>query len=62
MDARESVELLELVDPAAIVPVHYEGWTHFKQGRPEAEPVLSASRFADRVHWVDPGEATEFEA
>ncbi len=62
MDARESVDLLELVDPAAIVPVHYEGWTHFKQGRAAAEPVLSASRFADRVHWVDPGEATEFEA
>jgi L-ascorbate metabolism protein UlaG (beta-lactamase superfamily) len=62
MDARESVELLELVDPAAVVPVHYEGWTHFKQGRDAAEPVLSASRFADRVHWIDPGEATEFEA
>jgi L-ascorbate metabolism protein UlaG (beta-lactamase superfamily) len=62
MDARESVDLLELVDPAAVVPVHYEGWTHIKQGRAAAEPVLSASRFADRVHWVDPGEATEFEA
>jgi L-ascorbate metabolism protein UlaG (beta-lactamase superfamily) len=62
MDARESVELLELIDPAAVVPVHYEGWTHFKQGRRAAEPVLSASRFADRVHWIDPGERTEFEA
>ena len=50
------------VDPAVIVPVHYEGWTHFKQGRAAAEPVLSASRFADRVRWIDPGEATEFEA
>jgi L-ascorbate metabolism protein UlaG (beta-lactamase superfamily) len=62
MDARESVELLELVDPAVVVPVHYEGWTHFKQGRAAAEPVLSASPFASRVHWIDPGEATTFEA
>jgi hypothetical protein len=56
------VELLDLLDPTTIVPVHYEGWTHFKEGRDAAEPVLSASRFADRVRWVDPGEATEFVA
>jgi L-ascorbate metabolism protein UlaG (beta-lactamase superfamily) len=62
MDARESVELLELVDPKVVVPVHYEGWTHFKQGRESAEPVLSGSPFAACVRWIDPGEATEFEA
>ena len=42
--------------------VHYEGWSHFKQGREAAEPVLATSPFADRVHWLDPGETTEFEA
>ena len=62
LDAAEAVELLELVDPATVVPVHYEGWTHFKQDRPEAEPVLAASRFADRIRWIDPGQSTEFDA
>jgi L-ascorbate metabolism protein UlaG (beta-lactamase superfamily) len=62
MDASEAVELLELVDPAVVVPVHYEGWTHFKQDRPAAEPVLASSRFADRIRWIDPGQATEFDA
>ena len=50
-----SLDLLDLVKPR-VIPVHYEGWSHFQQGRDAAEPVLSASRFADRVHWVDPGE------
>jgi L-ascorbate metabolism protein UlaG (beta-lactamase superfamily) len=62
MDAKQAAELLELVDPTTVIPVHYEGWTHFKQDRPEAEPVLSASPYADRIHWIDPGESTEFVA
>lgn len=62
LDAAEAVELLELVDPSAVVPVHYEGWTHFKQDRPEAEPILASSRFADRIHWIDPGESTGIDA
>jgi L-ascorbate metabolism protein UlaG (beta-lactamase superfamily) len=62
MDAKQAGELLQLVDPATVIPVHYEGWTHFKQDRPEAEPVLSAGPYADRIHWIDPGESTEFQA
>lgn len=58
MDAREAVELLDLVSPAHVVPVHYEGWSHFKEGRGPAERVLSASAHADRVTWIDPGEST----
>ena len=33
MDARQGAELLDLVKPSAVVPVHYEGWSHFQQGR-----------------------------
>ena len=61
MNAREAGELLEIVEPAAVVPVHYEGWSHFKQGRDEAEPELASTRLADRIHWIDPGESVEFE-
>jgi L-ascorbate metabolism protein UlaG (beta-lactamase superfamily) len=57
MDAREGAELLELVQPANVVPVHYEGWSHFQQGRDSAEQVLTASPYADRIHWLDPGES-----
>jgi L-ascorbate metabolism protein UlaG (beta-lactamase superfamily) len=33
MDAREAVELCRWSAPAPSSPVHYEGWTHFRQGR-----------------------------
>ena len=57
MDAREGAELIELVQPTHVVPVHYEGWSHFQQDRDAAEPIIKASPYADRVSWLDPGEA-----
>lgn len=57
MDAREGRELLDLVKPAHVVPVHYEGWSHFQQDRGPAEKVLATSPYADRITWLDPGEA-----
>lgn len=56
MDGREAAELMSLVGPTSVIPVHYEGWSHFKQDRPKAEPELSA--LGDVVHWIDPGEST----
>ena len=56
MDAREGRALIELVEPAHVVPVHYEGWSHFQQDRGPAEKVLAESPYADRITWLDPGE------
>jgi L-ascorbate metabolism protein UlaG (beta-lactamase superfamily) len=61
MDAREGAQLIDLVKPAHVVPVHYEGWSHFQQDRGPAEVVLGASAYADRITWLDSGEATTFE-
>ncbi|AXT85416.1 MBL fold metallo-hydrolase [Aeromicrobium sp. A1-2] len=61
MDAREGVELLDLVQPSTVIPVHYEGWSHFQQGRSAAEKVLSSSPHADRLRWLDRGESTSIE-
>lgn len=56
MDAKESLKLLDLLGATNVIPVHYEGWTHFKQGRAEAQRVLDASPHAGSVTWLDPGE------
>ncbi len=58
MDAREGAELIGLVKPANVVPVHYEGWSHFQQDRGPAEQVLNTSPYADRITWLDPGQST----
>ena len=33
MTAREAVQLCRRVRPRTAIPVHYEGWTHLRQGR-----------------------------
>ena len=33
MTARDAVELCDLIRPSTAIPIHYEGWKHFKQGR-----------------------------
>jgi L-ascorbate metabolism protein UlaG (beta-lactamase superfamily) len=60
MDGREAAELLALVNPRTVIPVHYEGWSHFKQDRDEAEPQLASSAVGAAVHWLDPGDSATF--
>ena len=33
MTAAEAVELCGLIRPRTAIPIHYEGWKHFRQGR-----------------------------
>lgn len=33
MTARDAVEVCRLLGPRIAIPVHYEGWTHFRHGR-----------------------------
>jgi L-ascorbate metabolism protein UlaG (beta-lactamase superfamily) len=57
LTAREAVELCRLVGPRAIVPIHYEGWKHFREGRTEVERAFAAApELAARVRWVPIGE------
>jgi hypothetical protein len=42
-----------------IIPLHYEGWAHFSEGRAEIERVFAAEGLADRLCWLTPGHATE---
>lgn len=59
MTARDGVELCRTIDPHTIVPVHYEGWSHFTQGREGIERELaSAPDVAERVRWLTIGEPT----
>ncbi|MEZ0357152.1 MBL fold metallo-hydrolase [Mycobacterium sp. SA01] len=55
MTAREGRELTRLMRPRVVVPVHYEGWTHFRE--PEAVARQNLSDLTN-VHWLTPGERT----
>jgi L-ascorbate metabolism protein UlaG (beta-lactamase superfamily) len=61
MTAREAVELTGLLKPKVAIPIHYEGWSHFKQGRAaiEAELAAAPTGVRERFRWVPIGEPAE---
>jgi L-ascorbate metabolism protein UlaG (beta-lactamase superfamily) len=54
MTAAEAVELLGAIGPQAVVPIHYEGWKHFREGRDQAEREFARTGLP--VTWLAPGE------
>ncbi|HKE72006.1 MAG TPA: MBL fold metallo-hydrolase [Acidimicrobiales bacterium] len=64
MTARDAVRLCGRLRPAVAFPVHYEGWSHFVEGRPAIERRLAAAppEVRDAVRWLPIGEPTEVDA
>jgi len=58
LNAAEAVELCEEIRPRTVIPIHYEGWKHFRQGREavEGEFAAASERFQDSVRWLPIGE------
>ena len=56
--ADDAVTLARAWPRATIVPLHYEGWTHFTQGRAEVSAAFAAAGLSDRIRWPIPGERT----
>jgi L-ascorbate metabolism protein UlaG (beta-lactamase superfamily) len=64
MTADEAVELCEQIRPRVVIPVHYEGWKHFREGRDGIERAFAAASADVRANlrWLPIGEAVEIEA
>ncbi|GIE79845.1 MBL fold metallo-hydrolase [Actinoplanes philippinensis] len=54
MTGRDAARLVTLIRPRRVVPVHYEGWSHFHEGRPEIEAAFPPGTLT----WLTPGEPT----
>jgi L-ascorbate metabolism protein UlaG (beta-lactamase superfamily) len=61
MTARDAVELCGLVRPRRAIPIHYEGWKHFQQGRAEIqrEFARASDEIQRSLRWLPLGEPTE---
>jgi L-ascorbate metabolism protein UlaG (beta-lactamase superfamily) len=61
MTARDAVELCRLMRPRIAIPIHYEGWSHFHQGRDAIERELDGAPEDIRrsVRWLPIGEPVE---
>jgi len=60
MNAREGVELCRLAGPHTAIPIHYEGWKHFRQGREpiEREFAKAPADVQRALRWLPIGAAT----
>ncbi|HXE46629.1 MAG TPA: MBL fold metallo-hydrolase [Conexibacter sp.] len=61
MTARDAIELTRLTQPRTAIPIHYEGWKHFREGRDALERELAAApaELRDRFRWLPIGEPVE---
>jgi L-ascorbate metabolism protein UlaG (beta-lactamase superfamily) len=57
MTARDAVELCRLMRPRTVIPIHYEGWAHFREGREAIERELASAPEEVRrsVRWLPLG-------
>ncbi len=59
LTAEGAVEAARCMPEATIVPVHFEGWEHFSEGRADVERAFRAARLDARLRWPIPGETIE---
>ncbi|KAF2738350.1 Metallo-hydrolase/oxidoreductase [Polyplosphaeria fusca] len=56
MDGEQAVRLVEAIGAEVMVPMHFESWGHFTEGRGELEGVFGGRGIGERVVWLRPGE------
>jgi L-ascorbate metabolism protein UlaG (beta-lactamase superfamily) len=63
MTAHEAVELCDLLRPHTAIPIHYEGWEHFREGRDaiERELAVAPEELRRTIRWLQIGTATDID-
>jgi L-ascorbate metabolism protein UlaG (beta-lactamase superfamily) len=56
MTAAEAVAFARISRDSRIVPIHYEGWAHFTEGREVIEQAFADAGMGDRLIWLNAGE------
>jgi L-ascorbate metabolism protein UlaG (beta-lactamase superfamily) len=55
LTSQAAVEAAWLLEASAVVPLHFEGWAHFTQGRASLAAAFERAGLADRLHLPEPG-------
>jgi hypothetical protein len=59
--AEEGVVAARAFSQAAVVPLHFEGWAHFSEGRADIEAAFAKASLANRLHLLTPGVTVTFD-
>jgi L-ascorbate metabolism protein UlaG (beta-lactamase superfamily) len=64
MTAHDAIELCRLIRPHTVIPIHYEGWKHFKEGRDAIERKLTDAPedIRQSIRWLPIGTAVDLPA
>jgi L-ascorbate metabolism protein UlaG (beta-lactamase superfamily) len=59
MTAKDGVELMSLMKPRVIAPVHYEGWSHFVEGEDGIRATFETApvEISEKLRWLPLGES-----
>lgn len=55
MKAAGGVRLTQALQPRTVIPIHYEGWAHFREPQANIGTAFAAAGLADRLLWLKPG-------
>ncbi|KAB8332311.1 hypothetical protein SD80_019580 [Scytonema tolypothrichoides VB-61278] len=61
MDHRDAVKAARVLRPQAVIPIHYEGWRHFSEGRAAVEGAFTSARLPVELRWLPLGQPTTIE-
>jgi L-ascorbate metabolism protein UlaG (beta-lactamase superfamily) len=59
--AREAIKVVEALKPHTVIPIHYEGWKHFREPRAQAEKEFLRAGRQDKVQWLPLGKPVNLE-
>ncbi|MFJ9346413.1 MBL fold metallo-hydrolase [Streptomyces sp. NPDC101237] len=51
LDSAQAAEAAHLLGARRVVPVHYDSWAHFTEGRDDLAAAFAAAGLADRLDW-----------
>ena len=60
-NAREALKIFHALKPRTLIPIHYEGWKHFKENGADARKVFEASGIKEHIRWLPLGKPVNVE-
>ncbi|UKZ91094.1 uncharacterized protein TrAFT101_006090 [Trichoderma asperellum] len=56
MDGKQAAQLIKDAGVEKIVPLHFEGWGHFTEGKDPASKAFDEAGVSEKVFWLPRGE------
>ena len=61
MTSAEAVEAAKVFPQARIVPIHFEDWAHFSEGKKDIEREFIAAKLTPRLRWPERGKEIQID-